>query len=389
MKSRTILLHLLLLPVVVIVIGCNPLTPAVQDPSRKEPAVGTPGNQRPPHQDIALNDLVEGHKAIGYVPYYRSSIPDGSTVTHINYAFAELYVRDGKYQGFKVQGKESRFVSIAGLKTVHPDLKILLSFTHGVSNSDNVQGGGFSAMASSEEDRKLFAEDCLAFLQKWGIDGIDIDWEFPGLSWSGAACDPKVDTDNYVLMMKQLRETLGEDYLLTYAGYCKDKQTVSGGYKYIDIEAVDPYVDWVNIMTYDMDAAPHPQSAINSPSAYVDCSRAVDAYLKAGVSPEKIVLGVPFYGRHAWSGDGAAISYRSIIELPYPPYKIDNWDSQGSVPYVTYNGTYYCSYENPKSIAAKGEWIKTKGIKGMMFWEYDEDDAYGTLRRSLWNAVMQ
>ncbi len=87
---------------------------------------------------------------------------------------------------------------------------------------------------------------------KWGIDGVDMDWEFR-LSWSGdpIAYDVAVDVANHVLLMKQLRETLGNQYLLTYAGYCMDKQQVPGGWRYIDIAAVEPYVDFVNIMTYD------------------------------------------------------------------------------------------------------------------------------------------
>ncbi len=92
-----------------------------------------------------------------------------------------------------------------------------------------------------------------------GIDGIDMDWEFPGLSWSGDpnAYDATVDVANHVLLMRQLRETLGTQYLLTYAGYCMDKQPITGGWRYIDIAAVaPPYVDFVNIMTYDLDAAP-------------------------------------------------------------------------------------------------------------------------------------
>ncbi len=86
-----------------------------------------------------------------------------------------------------------------------------------------------------------------------------MDWEFPGLSWSGDpnAYDATVDVANHVLLMRQLRETLGTQYLLTYAGYCMDKQPITGGWRYIDIAAVaPPYVDFVNIMTYDLDAAP-------------------------------------------------------------------------------------------------------------------------------------
>lgn len=344
--------------------------------------------EKPVEPPFVPASKVPGKVSVAYVTWYGSTIPDCTYITNINYAFAELYVVDGVYQGFKLSGKESRFESIVALKQKYPDLKISMSFSHVVENSDNKQGGGFSALAKNDEYRLRFAQDCKAFLEKWGIDGIDIDWEFPGLSWSGHACDPAVDVENHVLLMKQLRETLGEKYLLTYAGYVKDKQSTTGGYRYIDIKAVDPYVDYVNVMSYDMDEAPRHHSALSDMSAYVDCKRAVDAYISAGVSPEKIVLGIPFFGRRSFSKSPTSISYRKIIALG-SEYKIDNWDSKANVPFVTYNGQFYCGYDNSKSIAIKGDWCKSLGLKGMMFWEYDGDDTNGTLRKAVWNAVMQ
>lgn len=338
------------------------------------------------------NDLLpakDGRVAIAYVTYYGKAIPDPMLMTHINYAFAELYVKDGVYKGFKLQGSEDRFRQVVALKKKNPNLKISLSFSHTVTNEDNAQGGGFSAMAKSDEYRKAFAKDCRDFCSKWGIDGIDIDWEFPGLSWSGHACDPSVDVENHVLLMKQLRETLGTRYLLTYAGYVKNVIETDEGRKYIDIAAVDPYVDFVNVMTYDMDAAPHHQSALRDKSAYVDCERAIKAYTDAGVAASKLVLGIPFYGRISFDKSPGAIDYNKIILLDKNDYKIDNWDSNANVPYVTYKGSYYCGYDNEKSIAIKGDWIRSLGMKGMMYWDYNADDNQHTLCKAVWQAVMK
>ena len=330
-----------------------------------------------------------GRIALGYCTYYGTLTPDPAVLTHINYAFAELYIRDGKYQSFKLQGDEKRFQQIVSVKKKFPELKICLSFSHTVANPDNFQNGGFSVMASTDEGRKAFAEDCLAFLKKWGIDGIDIDWEFPGISWSGHACDPAHDVDNFTLLMKQLRETLGNGYLLTYAGYVMNVKGEDGNRRYIDIGAVDRYVDFVNIMTYDLDEAPHHHSALSDSRAYVDCERAVQAYLNAGVKPEKLVLGIPFYGRHSWSKSPTAITYKTILTLDPYKYRRNQWDEVATCPYVaTMAGEFFCGYDNPRSIAAKGDWIRRQGMRGLMYWEYDQDDAKGTLRRAVWNAVM-
>ncbi len=374
-------LYTLLTAVLLIVIiqscGKDPYVPKKDKPEEEKPYVPA--------------ERVAGKVAIHYVTYYGTTIPDPKLITHINYAFAELYVSNNVYQGFKLQGKESRFKSIVDLKHVNPDLKVLLSFTHLVSNADNSQGGGFSAMAKTDEGRKAFAKDCLAFIEEWGIDGIDIDWEFPGLSWSGHACDPAVDVENHVLLMKQLRATLGTKYLLTYAGYVMDKKSVSTGMRYIDIAGVNPYVDYVNVMTYDMDEQPHHHSALRSANAYYDCVRAVANYTSAGVPPDKIVLGIPFYGRRSFSKSPTAISYKKILTMDQAVYKTDNWDNAASVPYVTTiaDGKFYCGYDNQQSITLKGTWANGLGLKGMMCWEYDGDDAKGTLRKAVWEAVMK
>ena len=327
---------------------------------------------------------------VAYCPYYAGNrLPDPFIVTHINYAFAEVYVRNGIYQRFDLQddGNTSILQQLVAFKHDNPDLKICLSFSHTVTNSDNYQDGGFSAIAASDDNRRRFAQDCLAFCQQWGIDGIDLDWEFPGLSWSGAACNPAVDTQNHVLLMKQLRETLGTRYLLTFAGYVKDKQPTAGGYRYIDIAAVEPYVNFVNLMTYDMDAAPHFHSAISHPASYWDCQRAINAYQQAGFPMNKIVLGIPFYMRHAWDGANSVIDYRQLASLP-SEYNINNWSDAAQTPYVTLNGVFFGSYDNARSIAIKGQWARERGLRGLMYWECSEDDDNRTLAHAVWNAVM-
>lgn len=338
-----------------------------------------------------LLDKVPGRNVVAYCTYYGKSIPDVNAVTQINYAFAELYVKDGEYKGFKLQGEESRFRQIVDLKKKSSGLKILISFSHTVVNPDNAQGGGFSKMSSTEAGRKAFAKDCLAFCQKWGIDGADIDWEMPGVSWSGHACDPMHDTENFTLLMSQLRQTLGNRYLVTYAGYVKNKVSDDDGSgRYFDLVALKDIVDYVYVMTYDLDAAPHHHSAIDDPRAYWDWKRTFEEYAKADFPKEKMIFGVPFYARHSFSENPTAIDYKKILTLDESLYKIDNWDDKAGCPYISVkaSGAFYAGYDNARSIAVKAEWAMTRGMSGLMCWDYDADDASGTLRTALWNGVM-
>lgn len=370
------LLKLLLIPIAFIMVNCSKdsyIEPPVEDEKEDIPYV--PANR------------VEGRAVIAYVTYYGSGLPDPSLITHINYAFAELYVKDGKYSGFKLQGSQSRFNSVVALKKKNPKLKILLSFTNGVANSDNAAGEGFSVLAASEQMRKAFAEDCLKFCKDKGIDGIDIDWEYPGLGWSGQACDPANDTKNHVLMMQQLRETLGDEYLLTYAGYVTDKRAVDGGFKYMDIKALDKIVDYVNIMTYDFDEGKRPHNGMQASHAYWDIYRTYNAYKDAGATLSKLVLGIPFYGRISFSSSPGAWTYKKIITLS-GDYSIDHWDDTAKVPYVMYKGAKYCYYDNPRSIAYKADWALDRNFYGLFYWENDQDDDNFTLRKAVWDGVM-
>ncbi len=348
--------------------------------------------------NIIMNPSPAGNRiCLAYAPYYRSRLPRADLVTHINFAFAEVYVRNNVYQGFKLQGDNNltAFKKVLALREQNPDIQILLSFSHTVVNGDNKQDGGFSAIAASETNRKKFAEDCVAFMVKWNIDGIDLDWEMPGLSWSGAACDTENDTDNFTLLVKQMRETFGSKYLITFAGYVKDKRRQSSGtgWKFFDLKAVKPYIDWVNIMTYDLDDASSGHrgfhNGVKSSTSYWDIERTMAEYTAAGYDSTQIVIGIPFYLRHSFDESPSAIDYCNFYRYPESiGYNYNNWDEDAMCPYVTLNGTFYGSYDNVVSIAAKGEkYIGGGRVRGLMYWDAGADDIDYTLASACWKAV--
>jgi chitinase len=187
-----------------------------------------------------------------------------------------------------------------------------------------------------------------------------------------------------------LRETFGSQYLLSYAGYCMDKQSTTGGYRYIDIAASLPYVDYINIMTYDLSVSGgNFHSALEgATSAAYTCKGAVAAYAKVGAPYSKLLLGIPFYGRKDW---GSALTYKTIVNLDKSVYNIDNWSTAQSVPYVTRvsNGEVLWGYDNPRSIAIKGSWAMGLGMRGLFSWECSQDDDNESLTKALYNAVMK
>lgn len=170
---------------------------------------------------------------LAYVTSWGESTPDPACLTHINYAFG--HVTDN-FKGIRIDN-EPRLQMVVGLREKKTSLKVLLS----------VGGWGssrFSEMAQTDSTRMAFAADCKRVIDQFDLDGIDIDWEYPGIGTAGVSFSPE-DTDNFSLLMKDVRHAIGKDKLLTIA--------TQAGAKYYNLRAVEPYVDYVNIMTYDMD----------------------------------------------------------------------------------------------------------------------------------------
>lgn len=327
-------------------------------------------------------------RIVAYVSYYGSKFPKPELCTHICYAFAELYLsEDSVYQKFEVKGNESRLRSVIKLKEQNPNLKVSLSFSHTVGNPGNAQRGGFSKMSADPAQRRHFAEDCLAYCQEMGLDGIDIDWEFPGLSWSGHHCDPMNDTKNFTLLMKDLREVLGNDYLLTYAAYVRQTVNLStGGTSYINNKAVEPYVDFINVMTYDMCSAPSPHNGFKC-DGYFDISRMYNSYKAAKYPMDKLTLGIPFYGRHTYEDGEWQYNTLQIYYRLFPNEWERRYNTTWWTPVAYRNGEMWCSYDDEESIAQKGQWVNEVGLGGLMYWEVSGDDSQYTLSHACWDAM--
>lgn len=334
------------------------------------------------------NDLV----VVGYCAYYGNKLPDPNYLTHLIYSCAELSVVNNVYQKILLfdpasKQRENRFKAMLALKQKNPNLKMMVSIAHVCDISGNSQGGSFSALSKDPEQRQHFAQDCRALCDEYGLDGIDINWELPGISESGAACDSMVDTDNFTLLMHDLREALGPDLYLTYAGHNRFKEKYGNGWRFMDNTAVYPYISWVNVMCYGLDVAPKPQNAISEPSAFTDCFRVYKNYRDNLFPMDKFVLGVPFYTRSPYvKGEWY---YSTIMEMvKYQPntYAIRR-NSNWHVPYVTKNGEMVGSFEDPESLAYKGEWLQGKGMHGMMWWDTNGDDNKHSLQKAAWNAL--
>lgn len=321
-------------------------------------------------------------KVIGYVGTRnlgKMREEDIQKLDVINIAFG--HIRDSEVVWEEGVGREAELERI---RRIHPEIKIILSV--GGWSAD-----GFSQAAMTETSREKAAKSAAALVDKYRLDGIDIDWEYPCFALAGIAADRR-DKENFTLFLEKLRQeldTLGEGRMLTIA---------AGGDSYFtqhtDMAQAQRYLDYVQLMTYDLQGGfvkvtGHHASLYAGTSNLFDVcvDKAVKVFQEAGVPAEKLVVGVPFYAR-VWKevkggGDGLGRE-AGTVGVGGPGYKelaekyIDKngyrryWDDAGKAPYL-FNGDCFISYDDGESLRAKTDYVLQKGLGGIMFWEYGCD----------------
>jgi chitinase len=334
-------------------------------------------------------------KVVGYYAAwaaYSGYTPDNvdvSKLTHINYAFAnvgsDLKIKLG-YPDVDI----SNFNKLKELKKSYPKLKTIIS-VGGWSWSDR-----FSDVALTDASRTTFANSCVDFIVQNGFDGVDIDWEYPVYGGMSINKNRPEDKTNFTLLMQKLREKLNQrevidkkHYILTFAGGSSNSYLNN-----IETNKLSRYVNYVNIMTYDIHGtwdsytdltAPLYPNDDTAPQYKWSIDQSINAWLTAGLPKDKMVIGVPFYGYvykgvsntmdglyQSYSG-GSSISYENIVNnyLNKPEY-IRHFHDESKVPWL-FNGSTFISYEDEQSIGLKAKYIKSKGLGGGMIWELSQD----------------
>ena len=328
--------------------------------------------------------LGERPAVIAYLTEYTSaSSLDATYLTHINYChgrFVNPTTGDG---GISIeQGSNSLMQKVLALKKQKPTLKVLLMI-----GGWGEKANGFSEMAKSAAKRTEFCQACKSHIDTYGFDGIDIDWEYPGGGPSSNG-QSSADPANFNLVLKELRETIGDTKIISVAS--------SSSAGYIDWSGAIKYVDYVNDMTYDMGKPPKHNSPLHKSSTFNqsgNCESSVNSHKNKGIPLNRIVLGVPFYG-HGIDPYAEDVKYNQIPAIlaatsgTYAGKNIRRWDDVAKVPYLTdESGKIYLGYDDAESVAYKGAFALEKGLFGVMFWEYRHDDSNHTLLKSLYGAV--
>nr|AAG35111.1 chitinase [Ustilago maydis] len=258
-------------------------------------------------------------------------------------------------------------------------------------------GPHFAPMAADAKKRAKFVSTAITILENDGLDGIDIDWEYPSDSTQAA---------NFVLLLKELRAGLTahqakknetNPYLLSIAAPCGPDH-----YKVLQVAKMDQYLDFWNLMAYDFAGSwsaltGHQANLWNIKGAPPSADDSINYYIGQGVVSHKLVLGIPLYGRGFENTDGPQQPYRGTGQ---GTWEAGNWDYKflpvkGAKEMIntkiaaswSYDSAKreFISYDTPQNVLLKCQYIRNKRLRGAMFWELSGDatKSQGGAERSL------
>ncbi|KAM8718616.1 hypothetical protein ACLKA7_001344 [Drosophila subpalustris] len=309
-----------------------------------------------------------------------------------------------KYQDIE-QGGYAKFT---GLKTYNKQLKTMIAI-----GGWNEASSRFSPLVASAERRQQFIKNILKFLRQNHFDGLDLDWEYPAHREGGKSRD----RDNYAQFVQELRAEFEREADKTGRTRLLLTMAVPAGIEYIDkgydVPKLNKYLDWFNVLTYDFHSSHEPSVNHHAPlysleddseynyDAELNIDYSIKYYLKAGADRNKLVLGIPTYGRSytlineestelgspsegpGEQGDATRekgyLAYYEICQFlkEDPEWTVVQPNANVMGPYA-YRRNQWVGYDDEAIVRKKAEYVVAHGLGGIMFWAIDNDDFRGT-----------
>ncbi|KAK0178898.1 hypothetical protein PV327_007739 [Microctonus hyperodae] len=328
--------------------------------------------------------------------------------THLIYAFGG-FTKDNtlkpfdKYQDIEKGG----YAKFTGLKTYNKKLKTMLAI--GGWNEGSTR---FSPLVADPERREELVKNTIKFLRQNHFDGLDLDWEYPAFRDGGK---PR-DRDNYADFVQELRDEFERESSKTGRPRLLLSMAIPAGIEYLekgyDLPRLNEYLDFFNLLSYDYHSAFEPAVNHHSPlygleedneynyDSELTIDYTISYLLNHEVTPNKLVLGIPTYGRSytlfndeateiGAPADGPGEEGDATREKGYLAYyeiceniaKSDEWEvvqpnPKAMGPYAV-RGNQWVGYDDEEIVRIKAQYVNEKGLGGIMFWSIDNDDFRG------------
>ncbi|KAK9504293.1 hypothetical protein O3M35_010659 [Rhynocoris fuscipes] len=318
--------------------------------------------------------------------------------THIVYSFAGLNTSSwtitslDPYMDLEENYGKGTYKKMTSLKKSHPGLKVTLAIGGWNEGSFN-----YSVLAADPVKREVFTRSLMNFVRKYQFDGIDLDWEFP--TQRGGRPE---DKDNFIALIKDMKAALtAEGYILT-AAISASLDILKAGY---DLPQVYRHLDLVHLMCYDYHGLWETKTGANAPLGPPTDPLTIEASVKYllshGIKPDKLVLGVPMYGRtflltEAEESTGSLgeptvkdagfqgpftrtngfLGYNEICNELRTGNWTEHWDEISSTPFANHKDRII-TYDNVESIRKKVMFAMDLDLAGIMTWSIDTDDFRG------------
>lgn len=197
--------------------------------------------------------------------------------------------------------EESLIKRLVRLKTQDPDLKVFIALGGWAYNDPGPTRTTFSDLAASPSAQKKFFKSLISFMSTYNLDGVDLDWEYPGPDDIVERGGRKEDFENFPLLLRRLKEALKS----TGGGRDGVTLTLPASYwflQHFDIVKLEKYVDFFNIMTYDLHGAWDKGNKwlgnyLNAHTNLTEIQDALDLLWRNDIPSKKVVMGTGFYGR--------------------------------------------------------------------------------------------